>query len=135
MVRSIDAQAPLQRADFLYLRDRNRLPRGYTIDDGDDSFTEEEREYAARDAKEHDAIARKQAKAFGRASAPSPQNDGEGDDPPEPEDEEEDEEEAEGYDAWSLDELKDELRERDLAVGGKKAELVARLEADDAEED
>jgi hypothetical protein len=39
---------------------------------------------------------------------------------------------AEGYGSWTVDELKDELRSRDLAVSGSKPELVARLEDDDA---
>lgn len=39
-----------------------------------------------------------------------------------------------GYHDWTVPELKEELENRDLPVGGKKDELVARLEADDAED-
>lgn len=35
------------------------------------------------------------------------------------------------YSEWSVDELKEELKERKLPVGGTKAELVARLEKSD----
>lgn len=37
------------------------------------------------------------------------------------------------YASWSKQELKDELESRDLPVGGNKDELIARLEAHDAE--
>jgi hypothetical protein len=40
--------------------------------------------------------------------------------------------EPEGYAALNVDELQDALRARDLPVSGNKAELVARLEEDDA---
>jgi hypothetical protein len=40
--------------------------------------------------------------------------------------------EDEGYQSQSVDDLKDELRRRDLPVSGNKDELVARLEEDDA---
>jgi ribosomal protein L22 len=40
----------------------------------------------------------------------------------------------EGWEALTVDELKDELEERGLPKSGRKAELVARLEEDDAEE-
>lgn len=39
--------------------------------------------------------------------------------------------EDDSYDDWTVAELKEELKARDLAVGGTKRELVARLEADD----
>lgn len=40
---------------------------------------------------------------------------------------------ADGYDEMNVDELKDELRDRELTVGGNKDELIARLrEADKA---
>lgn len=38
----------------------------------------------------------------------------------------------EGYNAQTVDELKDELRARDLPVSGTKEELVERLEEDDS---
>jgi hypothetical protein len=38
---------------------------------------------------------------------------------------------AEGYEAQTVAELQDELRDRDLAVSGTKDELIARLEEDD----
>ncbi len=41
----------------------------------------------------------------------------------------------EPYSKWTVDELKAELKERKLSTEGKKDELVARLEADDAEGD
>ena len=39
------------------------------------------------------------------------------------------------YDEWSLDDLKEELGQRSLAVKGTKRALVSRLRKDDAEED
>lgn len=36
------------------------------------------------------------------------------------------------YEVWTVAELKEELKARDLAVGGRHDELVARLEEDDA---
>lgn len=38
---------------------------------------------------------------------------------------------AEGYEALTIDELKELARSRDLAVSGNKSELIARLEDDD----
>jgi hypothetical protein len=38
----------------------------------------------------------------------------------------------EGYDSWTKDELSAELEKRGLSKSGNKAELVARLEEDDA---
>lgn len=43
--------------------------------------------------------------------------------------------EAQGYEAQTVEDLKDELRERDLPVSGTKDELIARLEEDDNAED
>lgn len=40
----------------------------------------------------------------------------------------------EGYESQTVEELKEECRSRDLPVSGTKAELVERLEADDADE-
>lgn len=37
------------------------------------------------------------------------------------------------YSSWTVDELQDELRKRDLPVSGNKAELVERLEGNDEE--
>lgn len=39
------------------------------------------------------------------------------------------------YNDQSVEELKDELRRRDLPVSGSKDDLIARLEADDEESD
>lgn len=39
------------------------------------------------------------------------------------------------YGGWTVEQLRDELRDRDLATGGRKADLVERLLADDAEQD
>jgi uncharacterized protein YnzC (UPF0291/DUF896 family) len=41
-------------------------------------------------------------------------------------------EEEAAYDEWTVEELKDALRSRDLPVSGNKAELVERLAEDDA---
>lgn len=48
------------------------------------------------------------------------------------EQDEEDEDEVPDYNAWTNDDLRAELVERKLSVDGKKADMVARLEADDA---
>ena len=42
-------------------------------------------------------------------------------------------EEDDSYSSWTVPELKKELEARELETDGKKAELVARLEAHDAE--
>lgn len=42
---------------------------------------------------------------------------------------------SDGYDTMTVEELQDELRDRELKVGGNKSELIARLRNDDAEED
>lgn len=42
------------------------------------------------------------------------------------------EEVDEPYDKWPVEELRDELNERKLNPNGKKQDLVARLQADDA---
>lgn len=39
------------------------------------------------------------------------------------------------YEDQSVEELKDELRRRDLPISGNKTELIARLEEDDESED
>lgn len=52
----------------------------------------------------------------------------------ESEDEEDDDEDVD-YSSWSNDELRAELARRNLSVDGKKADLVARLEEDDASEE
>lgn len=41
----------------------------------------------------------------------------------------------EDYNDWTVDELKEELRSRELAVSGSKDELVARLQEADANPD
>lgn len=41
----------------------------------------------------------------------------------------------ESYDALSVDELKDELKARELSTSGNKKDLVARLEEDDEASD
>jgi hypothetical protein len=47
-------------------------------------------------------------------------------------DEEDGDEEDVPYSEWSNDELRKELRDRDLSTEGKKADLIARLEEHDA---
>lgn len=47
------------------------------------------------------------------------------------EDEDDDDAVAEGYAGWTNEALREELINRSLPVGGKKAELVARLTEDD----
>lgn len=42
--------------------------------------------------------------------------------------------ESDDYDEWKVPELKEELEKRELAVGGNKDELIARLREDDAEQ-
>jgi hypothetical protein len=44
-------------------------------------------------------------------------------------------EEGASYEDYTVEELKDILRERELMVSGTKDELIARLEADDEGED
>lgn len=41
--------------------------------------------------------------------------------------------EDDSYAKWTVEQLKEELTARELPTDGKKAELIARLEADDAE--
>lgn len=45
------------------------------------------------------------------------------------------EEEVPDYEAWTVDDLRKELKNRDLDDKGKKPELIARLEEDDEEEE
>ena len=52
-------------------------------------------------------------------------------DPEEYDPEVEPEDEVEDYQTWTNDELRGELSARSLSVEGKKADMVARLEADD----
>jgi hypothetical protein len=40
--------------------------------------------------------------------------------------------EPEGYEAWTKEDLQDELAKRDLPKTGNKPELIERLEQDDA---
>jgi hypothetical protein len=47
-------------------------------------------------------------------------------------DEDEDEEETGDYEGWTNDDLRAELASRDLSVDGNKADLLARLQEDDA---
>lgn len=49
-------------------------------------------------------------------------------------DEEETDEDSDDYEQWSVAELKDEAKSRDLKVSGSAAELVARLREDDNSE-
>jgi hypothetical protein len=51
------------------------------------------------------------------------------------EEEEDDEEEEISYEEASVEDLKAELKERGLSASGSKADLVARLEEDDAKDD
>lgn len=48
-------------------------------------------------------------------------------------DDEDEDAEDDGYSTWGNEDLREELRRRELTVNGKKRELIARLEADDAE--
>lgn len=56
------------------------------------------------------------------------------DDPDDDDDDDEDEEEVD-YNSYTNEELRTELASRELSVAGNKAEMVARLEADDEEND
>lgn len=49
------------------------------------------------------------------------------------EDEIPDDDGEDGYDSWTVAELRTELDERGLETGGNKPDLIARLEDDDAE--
>lgn len=53
----------------------------------------------------------------------------------EPEEEDEDEDEDDGYDEMSMDDLKKELKDRELRTAGKKSVLIARLRKDDQSEE
>jgi SAP domain-containing protein len=45
-----------------------------------------------------------------------------------------DEDDVPEYSEWKVEDLRAELKARDLSSAGTKADLIARLEADDAEE-
>jgi len=52
------------------------------------------------------------------------------------EDEDEDEEESsDDYDEWNVQELKDELKKRDISKTGKRADLIKALREDDEDEE
>lgn len=104
----------LTEDEKLYLQDRDRLPEGVK------PMTQEERgaetEIVAT-AVGSSVVPKDQVKQF---TDPESANDGE------------DVVEIDSYDALSPDELKGELKARNLSTSGKKEDLVARLEADDS---
>jgi len=142
MAKNVDTSRPLSRADFLYLRDRKRLPSAYALDPRDDSFTDAERR-SARRAERLYAEKYYEETSSGDpedqdSAPPSPQkDDGPGEDPSEDENEEEtegdDEEEIPPYEEWSKKDLRAEIDERGLEVSSKAnvKDLVQALEDDD----
>lgn len=106
MVRKVDTDSPLSYEEFIYLRDRSRLPDAYTLDPNDSRFSEDDRQYAS------------QAESRARASQVV-------------EDDETSWEDAAGDDIEEMNvpELRDALEQRDLSTSGNKAELVERLKS------
>ena len=66
---------------------------------------------------------------------PRDDDDDDDDDDEEDEEDEDEDEEDEDYSAWTLKQLRMELKERGLEETGKKAELVERLVEDDEDEE
>jgi hypothetical protein len=63
-----------------------------------------------------------------------PEDEADEDEEDDDESEDEDEEESDNYEAMSVAELRQELKDRELATNGKRTVLIARLRTDDVEE-
>lgn len=122
MARDIDFSKPLDSDDKAYLRQRSWLVdeaelQGFDIRKDVESDAPDEEEYDAK----QDVI-------------PAPQTTGDAVVPTLPGNEADEEEEEEiSYSEASVADLRAELKARELSTEGKKDELIARLEADDAE--
>lgn len=122
MTREIDFTKPLNSDELLYVRDRPWLKQeaelqGYTIQSEDDEFVVED-----GDAE--------------RAVDPNLAMVQDYQTPEEADGDDEAEELPDDYNEWTVEQLKAELKQRELPVSGSKEQLVDRLsESDEAEDD
>ena len=114
------------------------------LDDEDDEESDEDEDESDEDEDDEEdepapppTKARKPGtqKVGGKKAAkvvePEPEEDEE-DEEDDSEDEEESDEEPEDYEAWSEDELREELESRGMSTRGSKKALIARIQKDDA---
>lgn len=116
MGRKIDFSQPLTADELAYVNDRPWLRhdaelQGFEVLTEDDEFTVE-----TDDETEDDGA-----------------GDGDADDEADEAGDDEEEEDDESYSDWNVDQLKEELKTRELPVSGSKEQLVQRLEESDAE--
>lgn len=113
MVRQIDRNKTLTRDEYVYLRDRNRLPRKITVYE-DEPWTRDDLA----------ALKRLRAKFEEGGSGATP-----------PSSSSQDGEPNDDYDDRTVEELKEELEDRDIdfSSSDRKADLVQMLREDDEE--
>lgn len=120
MARKIDFEKPLSADDLLYVRDRPWLKqdaelRGLTIQAEDDEFVVED---AEQSADPNLAMVEDYQTPEGAGA-----------------DSTDEEELPDDYNEWTVEQLKAELKGRELAVSGSKEQLVERPTENDSEED
>lgn len=154
MARELDLDN-LSREDLMYMRQRpwlvaDAVRRGYgdiperikELDSESTNVSEEDN--GGSDNAESSAAGNVQGDPAGADGSDDGSDNGDDDDSDDSdssdmdEEEEEDEEEEDedvDYDSWTVPELKEELKERNLSTDGKKDELIARLVKDDTKDD